>query len=122
MAVYWGGLPFPPPVDHILSELSTVTHPSWWPYTAWFIASLQAPVPEQVLWLTLNEALMPESCGNCTESHEKTQRSRHAGINTKLGGKKKKSSGNYFQKESVYQTIGNEQVSSINLAVLCRQS
>ena len=27
--VYWSGLPFPPPVDHILSELSAVTHPSW---------------------------------------------------------------------------------------------
>ena len=27
--VYCSGLPFPPPVDHILSELSTVTHPSW---------------------------------------------------------------------------------------------
>ena len=26
---YWSGLPFPSPVDHILSELSTVTHPSW---------------------------------------------------------------------------------------------
>ena len=26
---YWNGLPFPPPVDHILSELSTVTWPSW---------------------------------------------------------------------------------------------
>ena len=26
--VYWG-LPFPPPVDHILSELSTMTCPSW---------------------------------------------------------------------------------------------
>ena len=23
---YWNGLPFPPPVEHILSELSTVTH------------------------------------------------------------------------------------------------
>ena len=67
--------------------------PQWpihlgWPYTAWLIASLQAPLPEQVLWLTWNEALMPESCGNCTESHEKTQRSRHAGIKTKLGKKK----------------------------------
>ena len=29
MAVHWGGLPFPPPVDHVWSELSTVTHPSW---------------------------------------------------------------------------------------------
>ena len=28
---YWGGLPFPPPVDHVLSELSTMTHPSWCP-------------------------------------------------------------------------------------------
>ena len=26
---YWSGLLFPPPVDHILSELSTMTHPSW---------------------------------------------------------------------------------------------
>ena len=25
----WSGLPFPSPVDHILSELSTVTCPSW---------------------------------------------------------------------------------------------
>ena len=27
--VYWGGLPFPPPVDHVLSELSTMSRPSW---------------------------------------------------------------------------------------------
>ena len=26
---YWSGLPFPSPVDHILPELSTMTHPSW---------------------------------------------------------------------------------------------
>ena len=26
---YWSGLPFPSPVGHILSELSTMTHPSW---------------------------------------------------------------------------------------------
>ena len=26
---YWRGLPFPSPVDHILSELSTMTHLSW---------------------------------------------------------------------------------------------
>ena len=26
---YWSGLPFPSPVDHKLSELSTMTHPSW---------------------------------------------------------------------------------------------
>ena len=26
---YWSGLPFPSPVDHVLSELSTMTSPSW---------------------------------------------------------------------------------------------
>ena len=26
---YWSGLPFLSPGDHILSELSTMTHPSW---------------------------------------------------------------------------------------------
>ena len=26
---YWSGLPLPSPVDHVLSELSTMTHPSW---------------------------------------------------------------------------------------------
>ena len=26
---YWSGLPFPSPVDHALSELSTMTRPSW---------------------------------------------------------------------------------------------
>ena len=26
---YWRGLSFPPPVDHILSELFAMTHPSW---------------------------------------------------------------------------------------------
>ena len=26
---YWSGLPFPSPVDHVLSELSTLAHPSW---------------------------------------------------------------------------------------------
>ena len=26
---YRSGLPFPPPVDHVLSKFSTMTHPSW---------------------------------------------------------------------------------------------
>ena len=26
---YWSGLPFPSPVDHVLSELSAMTCPSW---------------------------------------------------------------------------------------------
>ena len=32
---YWSSLPFPSPVDHILSDLSIMTHPSWWPHMAW---------------------------------------------------------------------------------------
>ena len=26
---YWSGLPFPPPVDQVVSELFTMTCPSW---------------------------------------------------------------------------------------------
>ena len=26
---YWNGLPFPPPVDHILSEIPAMTYPLW---------------------------------------------------------------------------------------------
>ena len=32
---YWSGLPFPSPVDHILSDLSTMTRPSWVAPQAW---------------------------------------------------------------------------------------
>ena len=32
---YWSGLPFPSPVDHILSDLSTVTRLSWVAPRAW---------------------------------------------------------------------------------------
>ena len=32
---YWNGLPFPSPVDHILSDLSTMTRPSWVAPWAW---------------------------------------------------------------------------------------
>ena len=32
---YWSGLPFPSPVDHILSDLSTMTCPSWVAPQAW---------------------------------------------------------------------------------------
>ena len=37
---YWSGLPFPSPVDHVLSELSTMTIRLEWPYKAWLIVSL----------------------------------------------------------------------------------
>ena len=29
LEVYWGGLPFPPPADHVLLALPTITRPSW---------------------------------------------------------------------------------------------
>ena len=32
---YWSGLPFPSPVDHILSDLSTWPAHLGWPHTAW---------------------------------------------------------------------------------------
>ena len=32
---YWSGLPFPSPADHILSNLSTMTRPSWVAPWAW---------------------------------------------------------------------------------------
>ena len=38
---YWSDLPFPPPVNHILSELCTVTGPS----RAWLIVSLSYSSP-----------------------------------------------------------------------------
>ena len=34
---YWSGLPLPSPVDHILSELSIMTHLSWVAVQAWLI-------------------------------------------------------------------------------------
>ena len=37
---YWSGLPLPSPVDHVLSELSMMTHLSWVAHTAWLIVSL----------------------------------------------------------------------------------
>ena len=37
---YRSGLPFPSPVDHVLSELSTMTPPPWWLCTAWLVVSL----------------------------------------------------------------------------------
>ena len=44
--LYWSGLPFPSSVNHILSELSTMTHRLGWPcMTAWFIASLSYASP-----------------------------------------------------------------------------
>ena len=50
---YWSGLPFPSPVDHILSDLSTMTHPSWVAPRAWlnFIELDKAVVVVRLDWL-----------------------------------------------------------------------
>ena len=50
---YWSGLPFPSPVDHILSDLSTISRPSWVAPQAWlsFIELNKAVVPVWLDWL-----------------------------------------------------------------------
>ena len=47
--VYWGGLPFPLRVGHVLSELSTVTRPSWVVLRgmAHSFIELHKPLPQQ---------------------------------------------------------------------------
>ena len=54
---YWSGLPFPSPVDHILSDLSTMTRPSWVAPRAWlsFIELDKAVVLVWLDWLVLCE-------------------------------------------------------------------
>ena len=54
---YWSGLPFPSPVDHILSNLSTMTCPSWVAPRAWlsFIELDKAVVLVWLDWLVFCE-------------------------------------------------------------------
>ena len=54
---YWSGLPFPSPVDHILSDLSTMTLPSWVAQRAWlsFIELDKAVVLVWLDWLVFSE-------------------------------------------------------------------
>ena len=54
---YWSGLPFPSPVDHILSDLSTITQPSWVAPQAWlsFIELDKAVVLVWLDWLVFCE-------------------------------------------------------------------
>ena len=49
----WSGLPFPSPVDHILSDLSTIPIHLGWPHTAWlsFIELDKAVVLVWLDWL-----------------------------------------------------------------------
>ena len=54
---HWSGLPFPSPVDHILSGLSTMTHSSWVALQAWlgFIELDKAVVLVWLDWLVFCE-------------------------------------------------------------------
>ena len=54
---YWSGLPFPSPVDHIQSDLSTMTRPSWLAPRAWlsFIELDKAVVLVWLDWLVFRE-------------------------------------------------------------------
>ena len=58
---YWSGLPFPSPVDHVLSELSTMTHPSW--------VALQGMAHSFIeldkLWSMWSDWLVVCDCGFC---------------------------------------------------------
>ena len=47
---YWSGLPFPSPVDHILSELSTMTRPSW--------VALHSMAHSLIIWLIVSFVLV----------------------------------------------------------------
>ena len=54
---YWSGLPFPSPVNYNLSDLSTMTHPSWVAPQAWlsFIEIDKAVVLVWLDWLVFCE-------------------------------------------------------------------
>ena len=56
---YWSGLPFPSPVDHILSDLSTMTCPPWVAPRAWlsFIELDKAVALVWLDWLVFTDRL-----------------------------------------------------------------
>ena len=58
---YWSGLPFPSPVDHGLSELSTITHQSW---VALWMALNYEPMK---LWHGSQFHWVRQSCGPCDQ-------------------------------------------------------
>ena len=47
---YWSGLSFPSPVDHNLSNLSTMTHPSWVAPRAW-LSFIELDKTVVLVWL-----------------------------------------------------------------------
>ena len=66
---YWSGLPFPSPVDHMLSNLSTMTRPSWVaPWTWLGFIELDKAVVQVIrlisfLWMWLSFCLHSEGEG-----------------------------------------------------------
>ena len=52
MQEYWSGLPFPSPVGHILSDLSTMTCPSWVAPRAWLSFIVRQGCGSSVIRLT----------------------------------------------------------------------
>ena len=47
---YWSGLPLPSPVDRILSDISTMTHPSWVAPQAW-LSCIELDKAVVLVWL-----------------------------------------------------------------------
>ena len=47
---YWSGLPFPSPVEHILSDLSSMTHCLGWPHMAW-LSFIELDKAVVLMWL-----------------------------------------------------------------------
>ena len=66
---YWSGLPFPSPVDHILSDLSTMTRLPWVAPQAWFsFIELDKAVVHVIrfisfLWLWFSDCLPSDGEG-----------------------------------------------------------
>ena len=65
---YWSGLPFPSPVDHILSDLSTMTCPSWVALSSsklYLIFSVLSKIDDYlfhwIVWISLIRMIIPKN-------------------------------------------------------------
>ena len=56
---YWSGLPFPSPVDHILSDFSTMTRPSW---VAPHIGKRKEILSFATTWMNQMGIMLRETC------------------------------------------------------------
>ena len=95
---YWCGLPFPSSVDHILSDLSTMAHPSWVvPHSmAYFHWVRQGCGPvirlASCLWSWFQSLcpLMPSLSAYCLTCFEKSQRNQRSNCQHPLVHQKNK--------------------------------